>query len=54
MIVIAAACLGALVGGLTAHRRGGARADIAQYAMAYAMAFAILGLFATIAIDRMS
>lgn len=54
MIVIAAACLGALVGGLTAYRRKGARLDIAHYAVTYALAFAIIGLFTTVFIDRMS
>lgn len=53
MIVIAGALGGALWGGMLARRRGGARADIAQYAAGFAIAGAILGLFATIAVDRM-
>ncbi|XDA99675.1 apolipoprotein acyltransferase [Sulfitobacter sp. LCG007] len=52
MIVIAAGAAGALIGGLTAHRRQGNRKDIAQYAAGYALAFMILGLFATVFIDR--
>jgi hypothetical protein len=41
-----------LVGGLTARRRGGRAADIAQYAAGYGIAFALLGVFATIAAHR--
>jgi hypothetical protein len=52
MIVIAAALLGALIGGLTARKRGGNRLDIAQYAAGYAMAFIVVGLIATVIIDR--
>ena len=52
MIVLAAAVLGALIGGLTARKRGGNRLDILQYAAGYAFAFIIVGLIATILIDR--
>lgn len=52
MIIIGAMLLGALVGGLTAKRRGGNRLDIAQYAVGYAIAFTLVGLLATIIIDR--
>ena len=52
MIVIAAALLGALIGGRTARKRGGNRLDIAQYAAGYAMAFIVVGLIATVIIDR--
>lgn len=54
MIVIGAATLGALIGALTARRRGGKPADMAQYAAGYGIAFALLGLFATIVIERMA
>lgn len=54
MIVIGMAILGAIIGGLTARKRGGNRKDIAQYATGYAVAFLIVGLFATIFIDRMT
>jgi hypothetical protein len=43
-LVIAAALLGAIIGGLTARRRKGNRLDIAQYAAGYALAFAVLGM----------
>ncbi len=52
MIVIGAALLGAIIGGLTAARRKGNRLDIAQYAAGYAMAFGIVGMIATVIIDR--
>jgi hypothetical protein len=52
MIVIGAALLGAIIGGLTARKRSGNRLDIAQYAAGYAMAFTVVGLIATVMIDR--
>lgn len=52
MIVIAAAMVGALIGGFTARKRGGNRLDIAQYAAGYALAFVIAGLILTVMIDR--
>ena len=51
MIVILSALIGAVLGGLTAKRRGGNRLDIAQYAGAYAIGFALLGVFASIALE---
>lgn len=54
MIVIGGFLIGALLGALTAKRRGGKRLDILQYAAGYAIAFTLLGLFATIFIDRMA
>ncbi|MFV0360520.1 hypothetical protein [Tropicimonas sp.] len=53
MIVILCAIFGAFLGGYRARNRGGNMADIAQYATAHAIAFALLGLFATIFIERM-
>ncbi|MGC9370315.1 MAG: hypothetical protein ACP5DX_12310 [Paracoccaceae bacterium] len=52
MIVIAGLLLGALWGGMLAKRRKGKRADIAQYAVAYAIVFGIIGMFITIFIER--
>jgi uncharacterized membrane protein YfcA len=52
MIVIAGALSGAILGWLAARKRGGTRWDIAQYAAAYAIALALLGLFVTILLDR--
>jgi hypothetical protein len=53
MIVILAFLAGAVLGGLKARRRNGNRMDIAQYAVAFGLAFAILGLFATVAVERL-
>ncbi|WP_299149953.1 apolipoprotein acyltransferase [uncultured Tateyamaria sp.] len=52
MIVLAAAILGAIIGGMTARKRGGNRLDIAQYATGYALAFVVVGLIITVSIDR--
>lgn len=52
MIVIVAIILGALLGDLRARRARGNAKDRLQYAAAHALAFAILGLFLTIIIDR--
>ncbi|MFT7596982.1 MAG: hypothetical protein ACI8R4_004325 [Paracoccaceae bacterium] len=54
MIVFGAALIGAVLGGMTARKRGGAGADIAQYAAGYGIAFAMVGLLVTIAIHRMA
>lgn len=53
MIVIGGALLGAVIGALTARKRGGNRLDIAQYAAGYAMAFVVVGAILTVLIDRM-
>lgn len=52
MIVLAGLVIGALWGGLLAKKRGGRPLDIAQYAAAFAIAFMILGLFATVILDK--
>lgn len=52
MIVIAGIVGGALWGGLLARSRGGSRLDIAQYAATFAIAFALLGLVATVFLER--
>ncbi|WP_121629655.1 apolipoprotein acyltransferase [Tropicibacter alexandrii] len=52
MIVLTAALIGALLGGFNAKRRKGNGLDIAQYAAVYAIAFALLGLFATIILEK--
>ncbi|MEM1427978.1 MAG: hypothetical protein AAGG09_00820 [Pseudomonadota bacterium] len=51
MIILAAALFGAVLGAYRARARGGTRADMAQYGAAHAIAFALLGLFATIALE---
>lgn len=53
MIVLAGLVAGALTGGFTARRRGGNSADMAQYAAGFGIAFALVGLVATIVIDRL-
>lgn len=53
MLVIAGGILGAAWGALLARRRKGSAADIAQYAAGFAIAFASLGLFATLALGWM-
>lgn len=52
MIVILMGLAGALLGGLTARKRQGNRKDIAQYAAGYGIAFMMLGMVATVLIDR--
>lgn len=54
MIVIVSALLGVLFGVMQARKRRGNRKDIAQYAAGYGFAFLILGMFATVIIDRMA
>ena len=53
MIILIASLIGAIIGGTTARRRKGTGADIAQYAFGYAVAFAVLGLIATLAFERL-
>lgn len=52
MIVIGLALIGAIIGGLTARKRKGNKLDILQYAVGYALAFSIVGMIATVMIDR--
>lgn len=52
MIVIGAALLGAIIGGLTARKRKGNTLDVLQYAAGYALAFSIVGMIATVLVDR--
>ena len=54
MIVIGGAVIGAIYGALLARRRKGTRADMFQYGAGFAIAFALLGLFLTILIDRLA
>lgn len=53
MIVIAAMVIGAFLGWRRARQLGGNKGDRLQYAAAFAMGFAVIGLFATVIIDRM-
>jgi len=52
MIVIGGAILGTLIGALTARKRGGKAADMAQYAAGYGIALTLLGVFITIFLER--
>ncbi|RBI83610.1 apolipoprotein acyltransferase [Rhodosalinus halophilus] len=54
MIVLAGALLGITLGVLTARRRKGSTADLLHYGAIYGIAFALLGLIATLAIDRLT
>ncbi len=53
MIVIAGAVLGGTYGAWLAAKRGGKPFDIAQYAVGFAIAFALVGVFATVLLTRM-
>lgn len=53
MIVILAAAFGAVLGYLQARLRGGNGFDRAQYAAVYGILLALLGLFATVALQRL-
>lgn len=52
MIVIAGLVLGAIYGAVTAKRRGGRALDQLQYAAGFGIAFCLLGVVATIALER--
>ncbi len=53
MIVIGGFILGAIIGALSARRQQGRAVDIAQYAFVHGLLLAVIGLFLTIAIDRL-
>lgn len=53
MIILLGAVVGAIAGGLTARRRKGNAADIAQYAVVYAIAFGLAGFIVSIVIEKM-
>lgn len=53
MIVMAGLIGGALWGAIHAKKRGGNRMDMAQYAAVYGIIFGLLGLAATIAMERL-
>ena len=52
MIILASAIFGILLGLTTARRHKGNRKDMAQYAMVYGIIFTLIGLFASMAIER--
>lgn len=52
MLVIAGGLIGAAIGMRRAARQGGNRLDRAQYAAVHAIVLGLLGLFITIALNR--
>ena len=54
MIVIVCAVIGFWLGWRRAGRAGGDRKDRWQWALAHLLIFVLVGLFATIIIDRMT
>ncbi len=53
MITIVAMLLGAVWGGFIARRRKGNRADIAQYAAGFGIAFALAGFILTLLLEKL-
>ncbi|MEM6659063.1 MAG: hypothetical protein AAF496_03320 [Pseudomonadota bacterium] len=53
VLVVGMALLGIVLGVSTARRRKGSTADIAQYAAGYGIAFALIGLIASLVVVRM-
>ena len=53
MIIIACFLLGAVYGARKALKSGGKRLDALQYGAGFGIAFAVLGVFVTLMIDRM-
>lgn len=51
-LVLGSALIGSIFGAMTARKRGGKPADMAQYAAGYGIAFALLGVIATITLGR--
>ncbi|MEM8579920.1 MAG: hypothetical protein AAGA38_04985 [Pseudomonadota bacterium] len=54
MLVIAGALGGGAWGAWLAKKRGGLKKDIAQYAIAFAIMWSVIGLIATIVVERMA
>ncbi|NOC44391.1 MULTISPECIES: hypothetical protein [unclassified Ruegeria] len=53
LVVLGMAALGATLGALTAKKRSGNRADMAQYAAGYGIAFALVGLVISLILVRL-
>lgn len=53
LLVLGMAILGAILGALTAKKRNGNGADLAQYAAGYGIAFALVGLVISLVLLRM-
>ncbi len=52
LVVLGMAVLGAILGGLSARKRNGNAADMAQYAAGYGIAFALVGLILSLILVR--
>ena len=52
MIVIASFVLGVFFGARLAAKKGGQKADMAQYGAGFGIAFGLLGVFVTIFLER--
>lgn len=53
MIVLAGLLIGAVLGAGLAKKRGGRKLDMLQYAAGFGICFMLIGLFATIFLERM-
>ncbi|WP_171090573.1 MULTISPECIES: hypothetical protein [unclassified Ruegeria] len=53
VVVLGMAILGAILGALTAKKRNGNGADMAQYAAGYGIAFALVGLIISLVLVRL-
>ncbi len=53
IVVLGMAILGAILGALTARKRNGSGADMAQYAAGYGIAFALAGLVISLVLVRL-
>lgn len=53
MLVLVGLILGAIIGAMTAKRRGGNRLDLLQYGAVFALIGAVIGLFVTVGVERM-
>ncbi|MCA0904903.1 hypothetical protein LCM27_00685 [Ruegeria marisrubri] len=53
LVVLGMAALGATLGALAAKKRSGNRADMAQYAAGYGIAFALVGLVISLVLVRL-
>ncbi len=54
MIVLASTIVGVILGLTSAKRRNGNRLDLLQYAAGYGIAFALLGVFLTLFLERLA
>ncbi len=53
LVVFGMAAVGAILGVLTARKRNGSGADMAQYAAGYGIAFALVGLILSLILVRL-